>query len=72
VDVVSIPLVGQFTDLAVIESAFDLTASVEQAVEQGLLERGRGHRWLESLRSAQSANRFFTAVGGFVVFGRKS
>ncbi len=72
VDVRSIPLVGHFTDLALIESAFNLTASVERAIGQNLLERDRAQRWLESLRSADSAGRFFTAVGGFVVFGRKS
>lgn len=70
-DVCSIPLVGQFTDLALIESAFDLTASVEKAIGQNLLERDRAQRWLESLRSAFSAGRFFTAIGGCVVFGRK-
>jgi hypothetical protein len=71
VDVRSIPLVGQFTDLALIESAFDLTAPVERAIGHDLLERDRGQRWLGSLRSANSAGRFFTAIGGFVVFGRK-
>jgi ubiquinone/menaquinone biosynthesis C-methylase UbiE len=70
-DVVSIPLVGQFTDLPLIESAFALTASVQRAIGQNLLERGRAERWLESLRSAHSAGRFLTVVGGFVVFGRK-
>lgn len=71
-DVVAIPLLGQFPDLALIENAFDLTGSVERAIRQGLLELDRARRWLESLRSAHCENRFFTAVGGFVVFGRKA
>jgi ubiquinone/menaquinone biosynthesis C-methylase UbiE len=72
VDVRAIPLVGQFADLGLIENAFDLTASVERAIAQNLIESGRAQRWLESLRSASSAGRFFTAIGGFVVYGRKS
>jgi hypothetical protein len=72
VDVRAIPLVGQFADLGLIENAFDLTASVERAIAQNLIEGGRAQRWLESLRSASCAGRFFTAIGGFVAYGRKS
>jgi len=70
-DVQATPLVGQFTDFGLIESAFDLSASVERAISQKLLERERGRLWLESLRSADRAGQFFWAAGGFVVFGRK-
>lgn len=70
-DVRSIPLIGRFTDLALIETAFDLTGSVERAIGRNLLDRQRGERWLESLRSAETASQFFTAIGGFVAFGRK-
>lgn len=72
VDVRSTPLINHFTDLALIENAFDVGDSVERAIEQKLLERGRASVWLESLRAASSAGQFSTAVGGFVVFGRKS
>jgi ubiquinone/menaquinone biosynthesis C-methylase UbiE len=72
VDVHSMPLVGQFTNLALIESGFDLTASVGRAVEQNVLQREPAMRWLESLRSADRAGSFFSAVGGFITFGRKT
>ncbi len=72
VDVYSMPMVGQFTNLALIESGFDLTASVERAVEQDLLQKAPAMRWLESLRSADRLGRFSSAVGGFITFGRKT
>jgi ubiquinone/menaquinone biosynthesis C-methylase UbiE len=72
VDVCSKPRVGQFTNLALIESAFDLAASVERAVERKLLEREPATRWLESLRSSDRLGRFSSAVGGFITFGRKT
>lgn len=71
VDVQSIPVVGRFTDFALIEHAFDLKASMERAVAQNLLERERASRWLESLCLADRAGRFFSAIGGFIAFGRK-
>ncbi|MFZ0212539.1 MAG: methyltransferase domain-containing protein [Candidatus Acidiferrales bacterium] len=71
-DVQSIPLIGQFTDLALIESAFDLGACVERAIGQKLLQAERAALWLESLRSADRAGQFFSAIGGFIAFGRKN
>jgi ubiquinone/menaquinone biosynthesis C-methylase UbiE len=71
-DVQSIPLIREFTDLALIESAFDLSASVERAIEKGLLQSEPGLHWLESLRSASRAGQFFSAIGGFITFGRKT
>jgi ubiquinone/menaquinone biosynthesis C-methylase UbiE len=65
------PLLRSITDFALIESAFDLCASVAQVVSQGLLDRERAHRWLEGLRSASRAGRFFSAIGGFIMFGLK-
>ena len=70
-DVRAIPLVGRFTDFKLIENAFDLPAAVERAVGQKLIERERAARWLESLRQAARAERFFSAIGGFITFGRK-
>ncbi len=71
-DVQSTPLLRHLTDLALLESAFDLSASVRVAVEHGVLESQRAMGWLESLRSASAAGRFFSAIGGFITFGRKS
>jgi ubiquinone/menaquinone biosynthesis C-methylase UbiE len=65
------PLVRNFTDLQLIESAFDLTASVGRAIQQHLLEADKGMRWLDSLRSASQYGRFTSAIGGFITFGRK-
>ncbi len=70
-DVRTIPLVGRFTDFGLIESAFDLPASVERAVEQKLIEAERAARWLESLREAARVGDFFSVIGGFITFGRK-
>ena len=72
VDVHSTPLVGQFTNLPLIESAFDLTASVERAVGQNLLQIERAMLWLESLRSANRSGQFASTIGGFITFGRKA
>jgi ubiquinone/menaquinone biosynthesis C-methylase UbiE len=71
-DVQSIPLIGHFTDFALIESAFDLSASVERAIAEKLLDAHRARAWLESLRSAARSGSFSAAVGGFAVFGRKA
>jgi hypothetical protein len=70
-EVQSIPLVGQFTNFVIIESAFDLSVSMEGAIARNLLERKRAELWLESLKAADRAGQFFSAVGGFIVFGRK-
>jgi SAM-dependent methyltransferase len=71
VDVQSTPLIRPLLDLPLVESAFNLTASVALAVERALLDAGRAARWLDSLRAASRDNRFFSAVGGFITAGRK-
>jgi len=65
------PLVRNVADLSLVESAFDLTASVSRAIEQQLLEADKGVRWLDSLRSASQAGRFVSVIGGFITIGRK-
>jgi ubiquinone/menaquinone biosynthesis C-methylase UbiE len=72
VDVQSTPLVQNFADFPLIESAFDLTASVERAVKQDLLQVDQAMRWLDSLRSASHSGHFISTIGGFITFGRKS
>lgn len=71
-DVESTPLIRNLTDLPLVESAFDLTASVKLAVERGLLEAERAARWLESLHAAAGAGRFFCSIGGYITSGRKA
>lgn len=71
-DVRAIPLVGAFTDFKLIESAFDLPASIERAVGQKVVASEQAARWLDSLREAGDAGRFFAAIGGFITFGRKN
>jgi ubiquinone/menaquinone biosynthesis C-methylase UbiE len=66
------PLVRNFTDLSLIESAFDLAASVNRAIEQHLLEPDQAKRWLDSLHAASQSGRFTSAIGGFIAFGRKA
>jgi ubiquinone/menaquinone biosynthesis C-methylase UbiE len=70
-DVRATPLMQNFADLPLIESAFDLTASVARAIEQHWIEADKGTRWLDSLRSASKAGQFVSAIGGFITFGRK-
>lgn len=70
-DVQSAPLLRPVMDLGLIESAFDLNACLALVVDRGLLEQERANRWIESLRSAARAGRFFSAVGGFITSGRK-
>lgn len=72
VDVKSTPLVQNFADLPLIETAFDLTASVERAVKQRLLPIDQAMQWLVSLRSAHHTGHFIAAIGGFITFGRKT
>lgn len=70
-DVSATPLVRNFVDLQLIESAFDLSASVSRAVELHLLEPERAKCWLDSLHSASESGRFTAAIGGFITIGRK-
>lgn len=71
VDVQTVPLVREVTDLALIENAFDLCASVERATQQNLLKPEQARTWLESLRSAGRSGQFLSVIGGFITFGRK-
>jgi len=72
VEVQSTPLIQNFADFPLIETAFDLTASVERAVKQDLLQADRAMQWLDGLRSASRSGHFMSAIGGFITFGRKA
>lgn len=70
-DVEVFPFLLGVSDLDLIDSAFDLTASIELVVASGLLESKRAMLWLDSLRAASAAGTFFSAVGGFIAYGVK-
>jgi hypothetical protein len=61
-----------FADFPLVETAFDLTASIERAVKQDLLRADQTMLGLDSLRSASHASHFISAIGGFITFGRKA
>lgn len=67
----STPLTQEITNLALIESAFDLRASTRRAVAAGVIAPRQAADWLASLAAARDAGRFFCAVGGFLAFGQK-
>jgi ubiquinone/menaquinone biosynthesis C-methylase UbiE len=70
-EVSSLPLIREYTDWALVESAFDLTAATHRAVETGLLTPQRATDWLASLAAARDAESFSCAVGGYLACGRK-
>lgn len=59
------------TDFALVESAFDVRASVRRAVAEEVLTPTEASRWITALEDADRAGRFFCAVAGFLVRGRK-
>lgn len=65
------PITRELTDLAHVESAFDLRASTQRAVAADMIAQERATAWLASLAEAQDIRRFFGAVGGFLAFGQK-
>lgn len=71
VNVNSIPLTTNITDLKLIEGAFDLAASVRLATEKGVITPERGASWFELLNAASLAGRFFSTVGGYITTGIK-
>jgi SAM-dependent methyltransferase len=70
-DVRATPLTRALTDLALVESAFDLRASTERAADAGVIAPRRAAEWLASLAAARDAGEFCCVVGGFLAFGHK-
>jgi len=70
-DVHVTPLTRELTNLALVESAFDLRASAHRAADAGVVAQQQATDWLASLAVARDAGRFFCAVGGFLAFGCK-
>lgn len=59
------------TDFAHVESAFDLRASARRAADAGVLTVAQATDWIDYLEEADRTARFFCAVAGFLVSGRK-
>jgi SAM-dependent methyltransferase len=70
-DVHATPLMHELTDFALIESAFDLRATTQRAVDAGIISADRAADWLTSLEAARDTGRFYSAVGGLLASGRK-
>lgn len=70
-DVVVQPITLPSTSLAEIEHLGRLTVTVERAVAAGSISPEAGDAWLADLRERDAAGRFFSAITGFVVAGRK-
>jgi SAM-dependent methyltransferase len=71
VDVEARLLGRAMTDFALVESAFDLRASARRAADMGMLTAAQAADWITCLEEADRADRFFCAVAGFLVSGRK-
>ncbi len=59
------------TEFAFVERAFDLRASARRAAEEGIVTAAEATDWITALEEADRAGRFFCAVAGFLVSGRK-
>jgi hypothetical protein len=59
------------TEFAFADGAFDLRASARRAQEEGIVTAAEAAAWIEYLQAADRAGRFFCAVAGFLVGGRK-
>lgn len=70
VDVTGVTLTVR--DYATAERLLGLQEAAHGAADAGIVERGAAVRWLESLRAAADAGRFFSAVVGFMGVGHKA
>ena len=59
------------TDLAQANVVLALEDTVARAGAEGVVAETAGAAWLEGLRAASEAGRFFAAITGFMVAGRK-
>lgn len=59
------------TDFPLVESALDLRASARRASTEGIVTAAVAADWIAYLEEADKAGRFFCAVAGFLVSGRK-
>lgn len=59
-------------DYATAEHVLGLAKAADGAAEAGIVERAIAARWLDSLRAAADAGRFFSAITGFIGVGQKA
>lgn len=70
-DIAVQPITLTSTSFAEIEHLGRLSTAVEHAVAAGSISPEAGDAWLAALRQRDAAGRFFSAITGFVVAGRK-
>ncbi len=65
------PVMVLLTDLSQANAVLALDDTVARAGETGIVAAAAGSAWLDGLRAASEAGRFFAAISGFMVVGRK-
>jgi ubiquinone/menaquinone biosynthesis C-methylase UbiE len=65
------PVTVLLTDLSQANAVLALEDTVARAAAADLVAGADGAAWLDALRAASEAGRFFAAVSGFIVAGRK-
>jgi ubiquinone/menaquinone biosynthesis C-methylase UbiE len=65
------PVMVLLTNLSQANAVLALEETVSRAEEAGAVSESAGIAWIEGLRAASETGRFFAAVSGFVVAGRK-
>ncbi|HET8521795.1 MAG TPA: methyltransferase domain-containing protein [Thermomicrobiales bacterium] len=66
------PVTVLLTDLVQANAVLALEDTVTRAVAAESVAEAAGAAWLDGLRTASEAGRFFAAISGFIVAGRKS
>jgi hypothetical protein len=66
-----VPVTAWLPTLALASQVFGLEEAAERAQNDGLISSADAARWLEQLAEADRTGRFFSAITGFVVAGRK-
>ncbi len=70
-EIVVEPVTVLLTDLAQANAVLALEDTVARAGAAGVVSEAEGAAWLDGLRAASEAGRFFAAISGFIVVGRK-
>lgn len=66
-----VPQTVIFTDYALANQIFQLQGAVQRAQETGVVSAAEGAHWLNDLNERSQTGRFFSAITGFIVCGRK-
>jgi ubiquinone/menaquinone biosynthesis C-methylase UbiE len=65
------PVTVLLTDLSQANAVLALEETVSRAAEAGAVSESAATAWIDGLRAASETDRFFAAVSGFIVAGRK-